>query len=506
MQPHRNHSTRTSSPGLLRGLFGIALLLGLLASTGCKVTNTDIDTWKGTRKGPGKMVAVILANKFEVPLRTYAALGLVEMERQDVDGVAEMQHAVAKLDGDTRDKIVEGLADGLIALMQKAPASDKAGEGPPDYQVRAKDAAFLLVSNAQPAVRDKLTTAVVGWYTADFNGRSLAGSFSAEQVVRGLGAPAAKSLVDALSSKLPQQALIKLAELIGQLGDGPSKERAGHRLVEIEREMEGPGFLAWLEGQIGAQMKQAGAVDPAKLKKAAELNRANFIETGALPSMKYLADQPEVTARLLEIASLKDPKLTDRRTHALQALEGKVGVEQLDKLLALALDPSNPSSVRDYAFDRVGDTGSPKAIPQMWTLVQNGEDQRLRWRAGELVLAIGGPGVLAEFFGKLPAGGVYEPEELDGYAQRMAQMTPAPRDVALNLLRSANWWDNIIGLDYFGRKGTLQDVAEMTALTHSGAAVKGKHWENDQKTVGKVAEQAIAGLRERVKEAAGAGG
>ncbi len=489
-----------------RSLLGAVLLLGLVTSAGCKVTSADVDTWKGTRKGPGKMVAVVMANKYDVPLRTYAALGLVEMERQDVDGVAELQHAIAKLDADTRDKIVDGLADGLIALMKKPAATDKGGEGPVDYQVRAKDAAFLLVSNAQPAVRDKLTTAVVGWYTADFNGRSLAGNFSAEQVVRGLGAPAAKSLIDALSAQLPQQALIKLSELIGQLGDAPSKQRAGHRLVEIEREMEGPQFLAWLEGQIGEQMKSAGITDAARIKKAAELNRANFIETGALPSMKYLADQPEVSGRLLEIASFKDAKLTDRRTHALQALEGKVGAEQLDKLLALALDPGNPTAVRDYAFDRVGDTGSPKAIPAMWPLVQNADENRLRWRAGELVLAIGGTGVLTDFFTKLPPAASFEPEELDGYAQRMAQMTPAPRDVALNLLRSSNWWDNIIGLDYFARKGTEQDVAAMTPLTHNATAVKGKHWEDDQKTVSKVAEQAIAGLHDRVKQAAGAGG
>jgi hypothetical protein len=46
----------------------------------------------------------------------------------------------------------------------------------------------------------------------------------------------------------------------------------------------------------------------------------------------------------------------------------------------------------------------------------------------------------------------------------------------------------------------------MTALTHSGTELKGKHWAADQKTVGKVAEQSIAALRERLKEAATAGG
>jgi hypothetical protein len=216
-----------------------------------------------------------------------------------------------------------------------------------------------------------------------------------------------------------------------------------------------------------------------------------------------VADEPEVTARLLEIASHKDPKLTDRRTRALQALEGKLGPQHVDQVLALALDASNPVTVRDYAFDRVGDTRSPKALASMWPLLQS-EDQRLRWRAGELILAIGGPAVLSDFFSKLPsaAGVAYEPEELDGYAQRMAQMSPAPRDSALAQLQAPNWWDNVIALDYFQRKATESDVPLMEPLTKNTNPVKGKRWDKSD-TVGKVAERSIAGLRERLKEAAG---
>jgi hypothetical protein len=488
----------------LRTLFacGIALAIG---SAGCKVTSADVDTWKGTRKGPGKMVAVMLADKFEMPLRTYAALELVEMERQDVDGVAEMQRAIQKLEPETRTEIVKSLADGLIELMNKPAAKPSPDGSPPPHQVRAKDAAFLLVSSASPDVKEKLTRAVVSWYTADFNGRSLSGNFSAEQVVRGLGASAAKSLVDALNSTLPQQALIKLAELIGQIGDPETRQKAGQRLVAIEREMEGPQFLSWLKTQITEQMKAGGGkIDNARVEKAAELNRENFISNGALPAMKYLADIPEVGSRLLEIASSKKTS-EERRTRALQALEGKVGPQQLDQVLALALDASNPVSVRDYAFDRVGDTRSPKALASMWPLVQNGEDPRLRWRAGELVLAIGGNAVLQEFFDKLATGSGFPPEELDGYAQRMAQMNPPPREAALAQLHSQDWWDNVIALDYFQRKGTEADIADMTPLTKNATPVKGKGWDKND-TVGKVAERAIAGLRERLKEAAGTNG
>jgi hypothetical protein len=517
MRPERLQcGTRDTRAARTYTFVGLCIVSGLLLGA-CKVTEKDVDTWKGTRKGPGKMVAVMLADKFDMPLRVYAALELVEMERQDVDGVTEMQHAIQKLDPEERAQITEGLADGLIALMKKPhedKAEDKEGDkkdeaaaadgAPPPHQVRAKDAAFVLVASAPPAVKEKLTQALVQWYTADFNGRSLTGNFSAEQVVRGLGSSAARSLVDALDAKLPQAALIKLAELTGQLGDADSRKKAGQRLVAIEREMESPAFLSWLKQQISSQLKDAKQqVDAARVAKAAEVNRENFINNGALPAMKYLADQPEVQKRLLEIADQNDAKLTDRRTRALQALEGKLGPESVDKVLELALNSNNPVSVRDYAFDRVGDTRNPKALASLWPLLAS-EDQRLRWRAGELILVIGGPAVLSEFFGKLPNGPtvMYEPEELDGYAQRMSQMTPAPKDAAKAQLESPNWWLSVIALDYFQRKGTDADVAAMEPVTRNATPVKGKRWDKGD-TLGKVAERAIAGLRERLKEAAG---
>jgi HEAT repeat protein len=484
---------------------GKLALLGLLLGAtlaGCKVTAKDVDVWKGTVKGPGKMVAVMLADKYDVPLRAYAGVALVDMERQDVDGVAELDHTLTQLPPEMRDRIVDEVAPQLIELMnQPVPGqSNDPNAGPPTRQIRAKDAAFLLINHAKPEVRAKLTDAVVGWYTQDFNGRSLSGNYSAEQVVRALGSAAAKRLVEALSAKLPQQALMKLSELIGQLGSDETKKTAGDRLVQIELEMEGDPFLGWLKGQIQDQL---GAKDAAKIDKMARINRDKFIVEGALSAMKYLADQPAVANRLLQIAATDAAELADRRTRALQAMEGKARKEHLDPLLALALNPASPTAVRDYAFDRVGDIRDPRAIPQMWTLVQDTKDQRLRWRAGELVLQIGGPDTLNEFFAKLPAGPdvEYEPAELEGYASRMGQMAPLPRDVALRLLGSPRWFDQVVALNFFERKGTAADEPAMDRLGSSSTPVKGKSWEKGD-TLGTIAKRTVEGLRTRLKESA----
>jgi hypothetical protein len=474
----------------------------LLGSTGCRVTEDDVETWKGTVKGPSKMVAVLLADKYDLQLRTHAALALVEMQRTDIDGTGELLATLQKLDPATREKVLAGLVPGLTKAMTEGKVDP--GTEPPPGQIRAKDAAFALISQAAPSAetRKGLTAAVMSWYVTDFDGRSLAGAYSAEQVVRALGASAAGSLVDALNGRSPQQALIKLAELIAQVGDVETKKRAAHKLVEIEVEMNGAPFLDWLKQQINAQLAATpGAkADPARVEKTAVLNRDKFIDDGVIPAMRHLADQPEIANRLLAIA--RDSTGPDnRRTRALQALQGKAREEHLDALLEIALDPKAPSSVRDYAFDRVGDTQSARAIPALWPLVQDPKDQRLRWRAGELVLALGGTSVLAEFISKLPIGPdvKYEPEELEGYATRLGQMTPLPRQVAQAQLSSPEWHARVLALQFFARKGTQADVRLLEPLVGDSAPTKGAHWPKDS-TVGKVASQAIAGLRERLTQ------
>ena len=181
----------------------LALTLAFVALAlvaGCKVTGDDVEHWKGTVKGPGKIVAVILADKYPMELRTHAALALVQMERNDVDGLAELQRALQRLPPDTQREVIDGITPGLISLMRGEGAAQtptEAGVVPPPsaQQKRAKDAGFLLIAQASPATRAQLTEAVVGWYVQDFGGRLLAGNYSAEQVVRALGAPGAAVLV-----------------------------------------------------------------------------------------------------------------------------------------------------------------------------------------------------------------------------------------------------------------------------------------------------------------------
>lgn len=494
-------------------LLACALSAFAAIAGGCKVTGDDIETWKGTVKGPGKIIAVMMSESYPLELRTKAAIALVEMEpRQSpevVDGVAELQSAVQRLDEETRRQIIDGMVPELEVLMRGGDAAPvESGEAPPELQVRAKDASYLLITQAEGASRDRLVAGVIAWYVVDFNGRNLAGNYSAEQIIRSLGSQAAGMLVDALDPKMPGRALIMLTELISQLGDEETKARAAVAMVELEQQMEGEEFLEWLKEPVIEALRANNPdaePNPERVARLAALNRENFIAIGALPAMKFLASEDIVRERLLTVAGTDDASapMVVRRMTALLALEGNVAEAHLDRLLALALTDGVPAEIQDVAFARVGDIRSTRAIPAMWPLVEVGDNdkQRYRWRAAEMVLQIGGTDVVGEFFAKLPVGAEikYEPEELEGYATRMAHMSPPPTDLVRAQLSSPNWFSRVIALRYFERKGEQSDIRAMRRLTRDEAEVVGTGWRALELTnVSGVATAAITALEERL--------
>ncbi|HJL18728.1 MAG TPA: hypothetical protein RMH99_23905 [Sandaracinaceae bacterium LLY-WYZ-13_1] len=498
----------------------LLIALSSLAMSGCKVTQEDIDYWTGTRKGPGKIVAVLLADKYETDLRVYAGVALVRMqprpgstETEPVDGVQELQAALERIqDAEERTRIVDGMAPHLIEMMrgEDAPAAGDGDQVQP-RQMRAKDAAFSIIPYASDEQRQALTDAVVDWFVVDFNGRNLAGNYSAEQVVRELGAPAASRLVNALNAQLPQQALVKLAELIATLGNDETKQRAAERLVEIEEEMEGEEFFGWLQERLREQLRERqgedAEIDENRVRAAAMLNRENFINLGALPAMKHLNEEEAVQDRLLEMAQRTEAEnvtprqMEARRTKALQALEGGVREDMVEPLLNLALNDDNPLGVRDYAFDRVADSRSTAALTRLWPAFSDAEDSdwRIRWRVGSLILTLGGSDVVQRFFNSLDDG-EYAHEELYGYGERLSNMRPPPTDFVNAQLSSDDWYDRAIALFFWEKRATADDVSRITALSEDDAETQGPHWEEEQATIGGVAEAVARAVRERLGE------
>ena len=498
------------------------------ALAGCKVTHEDIDEWAvghgggGTQKGPGKIVAVLLADKYDDELRAYAGLALVRMsprspttQHDAIDGVTEVQAAVRQIQPvERRAAIVDAMIPGLTTMMRGDTDASSDEDSVSDLQIRAKDAAFLLLQFASPERHGEVTQLIIDWFVQDFNRRNLAGTYTAEQVVRRLGAPAAEGLIEAMNARIAQPTLVKLAELIAVAGDDGTKQRAAERLVAIEREMESDEFGQWLRERLQEQMRASRPdeeIDESRVAAAAELNRQNYIVLGALPAMKHLNSQRTIQDRLLELAQTAQataPMLIRRKT-ALLALEGAARADQASALLDIALIADPPprqnadfDRLRDAAYDRVSDTGSTEVLPRLWQAYDGATSWVLRYRVGSLLISLGGNAVVSEFFEHLRATS-YAREELYNYGQRLAAVRPTPTEFVNGQLGSDDWFDRVIAVYFWGRRAQSEaDVARIVALQSDDTATQGEHWE-EQNTVGKVAEAIVTEVRARLERASG---
>ncbi len=490
-----------------RGLV-LVVLVSLVVSFGCKVQREDVEWWKTTVKGPGKIVAVVLANKYPVELRVQAAQALVEMERPDADGLRLLNTAIQRLDPAERSQIVDQLVPGLIEVMFRSTGTAGNGDGAlqtTDLNKRAKDAAFVVAPHASPDAREKLTEAVMRWYAQDFPGRSLAGNYSLEQVTEAFGTSAARQLVPTLGPALANEGITKVAELIARFGDPTIKEAAARKLVEMSQSIDTAAYTERFNAEVKARFPNA---TPEQLGRGTAQLRERRFNDAVVVAMRSLAAQPVVATRLAEIAVGQtnppnvDPEaILTRRSGALVALRGKARRDQLPAILQLALAKQVPPAVRDNAFDVIQEIGGTGALPELWrSLADPTTDQRMRWRVADLILALGGNAVVNEFFAKLPAAREegYAPEELASYAQRMSAMVPEPSEIIRQKLISDRWWDRVIALRYLEKRGTQNDLARVRELKTDTTAVKGPGWPAELPNVGKVAESVETAMRERL--------
>ncbi len=477
------------------------LVIGCLILVGCAVKSQDIQKWKTTVKGPGKLAAVVGADKYSTELRAEAALALVELNRADVDGVAELLRAFRRIEPEDKRAIIARMVPDLEERLTQGEV--KLGEEPDVDEVRAKDAAFILLPHTDEETRKTLSQALITWYAKDINGRSLSGSASSDQVIRAIGPPAAPVLLEAMNQEMPPEVLVKVAEAIAAVGSGEQKQQAAKHLLEIEKSVREPAYVSWLEQEIVKQLSEdqkQQKLDESRLRRAAIYNQQIRIVNGVLVAMKHLGSEPAVAERLVTIASTTDKAYsTEEKAAALQALEGHVERKHQDAMLSLALDESKPAQLRDLAFDRLGEVATEGVLPRMWPLFASSADEKLRWHVGELILSVGGPESLTRFFRTLSPASSYSPEELDGYAARISQMKPLPVATMQQHLSDASWPAQIVSLRFFERHGPKADLAAIAALTGVTTPVRGQGWEEGA-TVGSEASQAKAVLEANAKQ------
>lgn len=386
------------------------------------MSEADVKRWEATERGPEKLYAVIVHDKYAYPLRTQAALSLIRMKPRSgqrvglkylVDGYEaqgeKVPGALAALKDEPRRKVVEAMTPELVKAIGAAPPARNAdGTVPPDPSIPYKDAAFAMLSHEPTLVSDdkdkqELTAALIAWTQTSFEERleNPSQAYGVEAMMRFFGAPSVKALPTLIREDSTK--IDRIAALVADLGDAETKQKASEQLVGLAKTIDAS---AWRDKQtplVKAANERAGQKATDEQVKAQVLKFQDQELTKIFSAMKRVGGRP-VIDYCLEYTARGDAS-EDRRKAAIAALEGRIdksNTADVDKLFAIARDEKTPDSVRDIAFGRVGELPKDLVTPKLYAMFES-KRWKVRWVAASLVLKSAKTSDLPEFMRHLPA-------------------------------------------------------------------------------------------------------
>lgn len=487
------------------------LVAVLMAVAGCSVSDADIERWKHTQRGPRKITTVLISTEYPQPMRVHAARALVEMRHPNANGLELLASALTQTPQADRETLVHALMPELRQMMNGA--AQAGSSGPTMEQIRAKDAAFVLLrgdgraSFASNEDRQVLVNELLDWMLADFNSRALAGQATAEQIV-GVAREAAiarlTAAINAQDGTIP--VLGEFSRLINGVASPQGKQAATARLVAVAREIEAPAITPRLVAKA-RELTTGRQVPEATLNRLAETLREQYL-TRVFDSIRTLG-QPNGGEYLVSVAANAASPL-DRRKAALASAQNIAPASQAQNLLGVvncAIGPTCDMALRGLAVDRLGESGDRNLIPQLFALydAQNGgvadDGFVVRWKLGEAIIRLGGAGVIPEFMNHLavqrpaPFAG-YTFREVNGEAQAIGDITPPPRDAMRGYL-APNFAPQVraLAVIFLGLKGEERDLAALDGLRSDTTALTGEGWSAENVgTLGAVATRARESL------------
>ena len=455
----------------------VGAVVGAGTLAGCRVDEKDVERWGTTVQGPTKLVAVVTHDKYEPELRQRAALELATMKPRGGRriGISGLVNALGELPAEEREQILEGLLPKLLEGMKTAP-SQTPDQRVLDTSIPFKDTVFALLSYEKTALivdeaqRKQLTQALIEWTTSHFDARLAAPgqTYSMEQVMRFIGADAVKPLPALITGE--DSKYDRLAGLIAELGDGPTKEEGAKKLVDLAKSVASKEWFEKTKPQIEQANKASQLeVTPAQL----EAQVTQFQDESLTRIFGAIRKIDARTAVEFCLSFAADASQSEkRRLAAVAALEGRLdrnNPKDVERILALATANETPEAIRDLAFVRVGEMPRDKVVNELYALFQS-RQWKLRAVSAQTVLKMSTPAHIAEFMGKLPGGASpgFAVSEPLFYGRTLAEMAPkdgkTARDELLPFLKSGSTAARLTALGYFYVAGTTADLAVVAPL------------------------------------------
>ncbi len=318
---------------------GVAIALVTLVS-GCSVKPEDLEKWKTTQKGPDKLAAVLLDDKYDADLRARSAVALAEVGEFAQWDVLEKAFKV--IEEPQRSAIIDAMVPYLDKLM-------KEGTEPPSpplqSQVSGKDLAHLVYPYSQGESKTRIEDLLIAWCVADFNQRFFIGRKSIDIIVMDVGERAAGPMVELLGPD--SEVYDKVTEYLDKMAPEEIQHKAGTKLIERARQ----------------RMKNYnGKIDQSLLVSLGRMGGA------------------DVRAFLLENAGKADLPPQTSRGSMMAYLQFELWhKDDVETLFAIAESTDQDYSVRNWSYDAIvaiGDKGNKERIGKLLhTTAESGVDK-----------------------------------------------------------------------------------------------------------------------------------
>jgi hypothetical protein len=420
----------------------LALAVAALAPACEKTDDESIDKWVRTQKGPEKLRKAVANESLDADLSAHAAANLIKMgEDADVRTILETMGA------SRRAEVIAKLAPRLWTLARVEGEMTMPG---PD-KVAAKDALFAVRKFADEKGRGQIDGYLTEWYTGGYyEGRAQLGANLGATVMRTLGPAAGKKLMDAANA------------VVARPASGGKRVRIGDELL----------------------LGMAASSSPEAVKYVldiAHMDRGDTTLTGRALSALYRA-------------------YVD--SHGLFDLADPAGlVPNLDAIVAIAKDDTNPNQVTNDAVSLIRVVGMPHCLPPLVSMVAfPHRDPRYRYLGANNALKCGGVKAILEVVRALPEGGYPHADLAGAVWGEIASLTPrdqvlaAARELLGDKGRIARW----VAIEVLAALKSKEDADRIKGVSGPSERLTG-YWapgESDkaEPTLGQRAAELAAGL------------
>jgi hypothetical protein len=389
----------------------VVVIAVAVAAAGCdKATSENLDKWTHTEKGPDKLKKAFADESLDPELSAHAAANLVHMQLE-----GDVRTGFQAMNKDRRAAVIAKLAPKLWD-MAKVDSEDALPSG---GQIAGKDMLVDIEPWASPNDKAAIDTYLIDWYgVKSYEGRADRGAHDGPSVMRLIGAPGGKKLVEVLNG------------IIAAPGQEKTKNRIGDELM------------------LGI----AASGDPDGVKKLIEVARLdrgdNTLANRAMTALWTVYVSPN------GLVQLRGPEPL---------------VPNLDLLAEVARDDKMPAQAANHAVDLIAAVGAPQCIAPLVSMVAYPtSDPVVKFQGVNKVIRCAGLKGVKQAVEALPASVPYDRADLTGaISGEIAKLQPHDQALAMarDLLASKNPVARWVGVETLAAMKSSEDAVKVAALS-----------------------------------------